>query len=162
MPVLRGEDPNLKHLLLLMKHDQLMAVIVGHLIIESLLVKFLEMQQGADAEKILGFSFPMKVDRCVIGRLLRSDLGEFLKVLNRQRNNFAHRLGHRISFKEAFALVREAAIAGIDFSDEEIHANEAASRDRYGPELIIVEIFLNAAQEIGFALMDRGLEYPFS
>jgi hypothetical protein len=162
MPVSRGEYPNLDHLMLLMEHDQLSAVIVGHLIIESLLVKFLEMQQGANIDSILGFNFPMKVDRCVAGGLIRSELGEFLKVLNRQRNNFAHRLGHRISFEEAFALVREAAIAGIDFSDEEIHTSEAASRDRYGAELIIVEIFVNAAQEIGFDLMDRGLEYPFS
>ena len=163
MPVSRGEDPNLDHLMLLMQHDQLSAVIVGHLIIESLLVKFLEMQQEkTNIDRILGFKFPMKVDRCVAGGLIRSELGEFLKVLNRQRNNFAHRLGHRISFEEAFALVHEAAIAGIDFSDEEIHTSEAASRDHYGAELIIVEIFSNVAQEIGFALMDRGLEYPFS
>jgi len=107
MPVSRGEDPNLDHLMLLMKHDQLSAVIVGHLIIESLLVKFLEMQQGNNIDRILGFNFPMKVDRCVAGGLIRSELGEFLKVLNRQRNNFAHRLGHRISFEEAFALVAE-------------------------------------------------------
>lgn len=69
MPVSRGEDPNLDHLMQLMGHDQLSAVIVGHLVIESLLVKFLEMQQGTDIDKILAFNFPMKVKRCVTGGL---------------------------------------------------------------------------------------------
>jgi hypothetical protein len=33
--------------------------------------------------------------------------------------------------------------------------------NHYGVELIIVEIFSNVAQDIGFALMDRGAEFPF-
>jgi hypothetical protein len=56
MPVRRGEDPSLDHLMQLMEHDQLSAMIVGHLVIESLLVKFLEMQPGADIDKILAFN----------------------------------------------------------------------------------------------------------
>ena len=116
MPVSRGEDPNLDHLMRLMGHDQLSAVIVGHLVIESLLVKFLEMQQGADIDKILAFNFPMKVERCVAGGLIRSELGVFLKVLNRQRNNFAHRLGHRISFEDAFWFVRRRLRASISLT----------------------------------------------
>jgi len=161
MLVPRGEDPNLDHLMQLMEHDQLSAMIVGHLVIESLFVKFLEMQPGADIDKILASNFPTKVDRCVAGGLIRTELGVFLKVLNRQRNSFAHRLGHRLSFEDAFALVREAATAGVDFSDDEIHTSETAARNHYGVELIIVEIFSNVAQEIGFALMDRGVQFPF-
>jgi hypothetical protein len=34
MPVPRGEDPSLDHLMQLMEHDQLSAMIVGHLVIE--------------------------------------------------------------------------------------------------------------------------------
>jgi hypothetical protein len=60
MPVPRGEDPSLYHLMQLMEHDQLSAMIVGHLVIESLLVKFLEMQPGADIDKILAFNFPIQ------------------------------------------------------------------------------------------------------
>jgi len=161
MPAPRREDPSLGHLMQLMEHDQLSAMIVGHLVIESLLVKFLEMQPGADIDKILASNFPTKVDRCVAGGLILTELGMFLKVLNRQRNGFAHRLGHRLSFEGAFALVCEAATEGVDFSDDEIHTSETAARNRYGVELIVVEIFSNVAQDIGFALMDRGLEFPF-
>jgi hypothetical protein len=57
MPVPRGEDPTLDHLMHLMEHDQLSAMIVGHLMIESPLVKFLKMQPGADIDKILAFNF---------------------------------------------------------------------------------------------------------
>jgi hypothetical protein len=32
------------------------------------------------------------------GGLIRAGLGEFLKALNRQRNNFAHRLGHSCQY----------------------------------------------------------------
>ncbi len=125
MPVPRGEDPSLDHLMQLMEHDQLSAMIV---VIESLLVKFLEMQPGADIDNILAFNFPTKVDRCVAGGLIRTELGVFLKVLNRQRNSFAHRLGHRLSFEDAFALVREAATAGVDFSDDEIHERDGRAK----------------------------------
>ena len=162
MPIPRGEDPSLDHLMELIEHDQLSAVIIGHLVIESLLVKFLELQPGADIDDILAFNFPTKVNRCIEGGLIRTELGVFLNVLNRQRNSFAHRLGHRLSFEEAFALVREAATAGVDFSDDEIHINETAARNRYGVALIMVEIFSNVAQDIGFALMDRGAEFPFA
>lgn len=161
MPVLRGEDPNLDHLMQLMERDQLSAVIVGHLVIESLLVKFLEMQPGASIEKIFTSNFPTKVDGCVAGGLIKLEFGVFLKVLNRQRNHFAHRLGHRLSFEDAFALVREAAAAGVDFSDDEIHTSEESARDHYGVELIIGEIFSNIAQDIAFALMGRGVDFPF-
>lgn len=161
MPIPRGEDPSLDHLMQLMEHDPLSAMIVGHLVIESLLVKFLEVQPGANIDKILAFNFPTKVDRCVAGGLIPTELGVFLNVLNRQRNNFAHRLGYRLSFEEAFALVREAAIAGVDSSDDEIHTSETAAHNHYGVELIIVEIISNVAQDIGFALMDRGVEFPF-
>jgi hypothetical protein len=45
MQVPRGEDPSLDHPMQLMEH-QLSAMIVGRLVIESLLVKFVEMQPG--------------------------------------------------------------------------------------------------------------------
>jgi hypothetical protein len=67
MPVPRGEDPSLDHLMQLVEHDQLSAMIVGHVVIESLLVKFLEMQPAEDIDKMLAFNFPTNVDRCVAG-----------------------------------------------------------------------------------------------
>ena len=158
---MRGEDLNLDHLMQLMEHDEVAAMIVGHLVVESLLVKFLEVQPGAAIDKILASNFPKKVDRCVTDGLIRTELGEFLKSLNRQRNSFAHRLGYRLSFEDAFALVREGATAGVDFSDDEIHTNEVAARDHYGVRLMIVEVFSNVAQDIAFELADRGIVFPF-
>jgi hypothetical protein len=72
MPVPRGEDPSLDHLMQLMEHDQLSAMIVGHLVIVSLLVKFLEMQPGADAFGIYSLFFKKSIQRNLSRRLFFS------------------------------------------------------------------------------------------
>jgi hypothetical protein len=86
---------------------------------------------GAVIEDILKTNFPEKVEACFDADLFGPAFADFLLILNDHRNHFAHKLGHHMSFYDAFMLVGQAAARGIDFSDETIHEDKDSSRENY-------------------------------
>ena len=83
-------------------------------------------------------------------------------MVNQLRNKLAHNLGYRLSFDEVFSLCKEASKAGIDFSDDTIHSNKKTSKEWYGIEGVIQEIFQNTAIDLGFIMEEHGGEFQFA
>jgi hypothetical protein len=59
-----GEKPDLNHILSLIEQTEISAFIMGHLVVEGLLVQFLEAQLGAAIEDILKTNFIQKAEAC--------------------------------------------------------------------------------------------------
>lgn len=152
------ERPNLDHLMSLFDNEVLSAIITGHLIIESLLIQFIELKEGVSELK---GNFPSKVDKCVSLGFFGEDLKEYLLMINNVRNNFAHNLGYKFSFDDCFRLVMKAGEVGIDFSDETIFENRSASERWYGLQGVIQELFQNTAMDLSFIMEEHGGQFQF-
>ena len=157
----RSENPNLDHLLSLFGNEIMAAFINGHLIIEALLVQFIEHKIGYD-EKTSKWNFPNKVKKCIEFEYFDENIEAFLLMINDIRNNYAHNLGYKLTFDELFLLVKNAGQAGIDFSDETIYLNKELSKEWYGEYGIIQEIFQNTAMDLSFKMKSHGGEFTFS
>lgn len=156
------QSPTLSHLMSLFDDVKVTAFINGHLILEALLVQFIDFKlQHSEAFDAFSLNFPMKADLCVALRVIDDKMAKFLKLINTKRNHIAHRLGHTLTFDDAYALVQEATRAGVDFSDDAIHADKAVAADHYGTEGIIQELFANTAQHLGFIMEELGGNFQF-
>ncbi|MCF6130133.1 hypothetical protein L1S35_10635 [Flavobacterium sp. AS60] len=156
----RSENPNLDHLMSLFGNEIMAAFINGHLIIESLLVQFIEHKTGSD-ERLSKLNFPNKVKKCVELEYFDEKIEVFLLMINDIRNNYAHNLGYILTFDELFLLAENAGQAGIDFSDETIYLDKELSREWYGEHGIIQEIFQNTAMDLSFIMESHGGEFIF-
>jgi len=76
--------------------------------------------------------------------------------LNDIRNDFAHSLGHKLTFDDAFDYVVKMASAGYDFSDEAIFRDKKLSREWYGIEGIFTEILTELYSELAWLLDAQG------
>lgn len=150
-------SPDIGHILALMGQSQLGAFVMGHLIIESVLVQLIDTKLSKP-EKFDAFqvSFPRKVELCLAHGLFDAELASLLHEINTVRNKFAHRLGFKLSFSQLFALANHAAESGIDYSDETIYRNEKLSEERYGDQGILHETLTNTVMHLTFLLEDNG------
>lgn len=154
----RGESPSIDHLFEIMHNTEISNFVIGHLMIEGLLVQFLE-KQGATYDELSKSNFPSKVRSCQEHKLFDSRFADFLLEINAQRNRFAHKLGHRMTLEEAFHLAGRAAASGVDFSDDAIHQDVDFARGSYSVDEIVWEIFSNTTQDLAFMMDDRGVPY---
>ena len=70
-------------------------------------------------------------------------MSALLYRINKIRNNIAHDLFYQLTFDEVFEIVKESARLGVDYSDETIFDNKDLSREYYGLEGLIRELFPN-------------------
>lgn len=157
----RSDNPNLDYLLSLFGNEIIAAFINGHLILEALLIQFIKLKSG-ESEKWEKLNFPNKVVKCIELNFFDQKIGDFLLLINDIRNNYAHNLGYDITFDELFILAQKAGEAGIDFSDETIYLNKKLSKEWYGEEGIIQEVFQNTAIDLSFIIESHGGEFKFS
>ena len=158
------ELPNINHLLGFLRTDEfIVEFILGHLVIESVLVQLIDakLKQPEEFDTFRSLNFPQKVDLCVSLSLFDKNMAEFLKKFNTVRNNLVHKLGYKVSFDDVFQLVNEAHRGGIDFSDDTIYQDKEKSKEWYGKYGIIHEIINNTAQDLAFILHDLGKEFIF-
>lgn len=156
------QKPNLDHLMNLFDNVELGAFIAGHLVLESVIVQLIELKlTEADKFSLFDMSFPSKIQLAQSRGLLNSGHAEFLIEVNRIRNRIAHRLGEAITFESMFSLAKLAHNSGIDFSDDTIHTDSVLSKEWYGTQGVIQEIFQNAAQDFSFLMEENGGEFQF-
>ena len=154
------ELPSLDHILNLFDNASMSTFITGHLIVESILVQLIDLKE--ERNDTFRKNFPAKIKKCIALDLIDPLMGEYLKQVNQLRNKLAHNLGYRLSFEEVFSLCREANKAGIDFSDDTIHSDKKLSKELYGTEGVIQEIFQNTAIDLGFVMEEHGGEFQFA
>jgi len=129
-------------------------VLVGHLVLEALLVELIQLKDHHD--KCWKLPFSEKLQRCSkMGTLLPARV-PFYQRLNDIRNDFAHVLGHRLEFDDVFALVGDMAIAGYDFSDQTVYSDRKLSEEWYGVQGVLVEVLNNLYFELAESLLING------
>lgn len=154
------EKPSLEHILKLFDNPTMSAFITGHLIVESILVQLIDLKE--ERNNTFKKNFPTKVKMCIDLGLITFEMGEYLKKVNKMRNKLAHNLGYSLSFEEVFSLCKDAHNAGVEFTDDTIHMNKELSKEWYGTESIIQEIFQNTAIDLAFVMEENGGEFNFS
>ena len=135
--------PGLEHLISAGTPDGLLTqVLRGHLIIESLLVKLIELKlERAEKFDLFQLSFPQKINLCLSLNLIREDIVKLLKELNLLRNRYSHELGYILDFKETIQLFDCAyEIHGIEFSEELLSKMDGFSHEEIELKLEIDEL----------------------
>lgn len=120
--------------------ENLICYIKGHL--------FLEFAMDKIIEKVLSVStnnktFAQKIALLYERSLLSEREKDLLKAINKQRNEIAHNLNYVLTFDIMYDLVKQSAVAGVDFSEETIFKNKKLSREWYGVNGIVDELFPN-------------------
>ena len=120
--------------------DNLIRYIKGHL--------FLEFAMNAIIKKALNLNKEAKTFAYKIGLLSENSLLSendtiLLKAINKQRNKIAHDLNYLLTFDTVFSLVKLSSEAGVDYSDDTIFKNMKLSKEWYGIDGIINELFPN-------------------
>lgn len=148
--------PSFEHYLKVISTDdhRLVAVLKGHLVVEALLVELLEIHVPVDAP--WNWNFPTKTAKCVEFGLITAPQAEALNELNNIRNDYAHVLGQRLGFERVFVLVRKAASAGFNFSDDTIHQDEVKSKAWYDTDGCIVEVLNSFYFDLAMLLLEHG------
>lgn len=142
----------------LKEKELLQARILGHLVLEYMIVKSIELN-GHPIKKIQRLNFPAKVDLAISLKIILANHRNIFIRINNLRNQFAHELDYEPSLQEIHEIVKEAIKEGIDFSDERIAAFDVA-RDEYGIELCLWELLHNASVDLFFYLDDKGVKLP--
>lgn len=157
------QKPTIEHIVTLFDQTELGAYVAGHLLIESVLVQLIELvMTGEDKFNPFDMSWPNKVALMRGRHLIGEKWPPFLLELNRARNHVAHHLGERVTFDTMFALAQLAAAAGVEFSDDSVHADRAVSLTHYGIEGLIQEVFQNTAQDLSLLMEKHGGTFCFS
>ncbi len=155
--------PNLNHLLRIdnPENAQLCQFILGHLVIESILVQLIDTKL-ADPDGLNSFrlSFPQKIELCLGLGLIKKYLGNFLIKINEFRNKYAHRLDYKIEFDTVYSLVQEAGGAGIEFTDD-VDRDAKFAREAYSTEMLISTLLSNTAHILSCYIHNNGGEYSF-
>ena len=66
-----------------------------------------------------------------------------MKLINGIRNKIAHKLDFKLSFDEVFELVKLSNKCGVVYSDSTIYKNSKLSKEWYGINGAINELFPN-------------------
>lgn len=138
----------------LKKHQPLELVLRGHLVIEALLVELIQLQVAND--RPWKWDFPSKVRWCVDKSLIPAERESCYLHFNDIRNDFAHILGHELTFDDLHDLLVDMAQAGYDFSDDTIYSDRELSEKWYGMEGALQEIINEFYFELAFSLHDHG------
>jgi hypothetical protein len=156
-------QPNLDHIASLFDNQELGAFIVGHLLLESVIVQLIELKlTEGDNIKLFDLNFASKLNMAKSRGLIDDKMFSFLLEVNKFRNRLAHRLGEPIEFEGMFDLVKMASDSGVEFSDTTIYTNLEEARDSYGVQGLIQELFQNAAQDLSFLMDQHGGAFQFA
>ena len=133
-------DPSFEYYLRASCIDEqaLVLVLKGHLVIEAILVELIQIKVSNDTP--WKWNFPAKTSQCVHCGFINQAQADALNDLNDLRNDCAHILGQQFTFDRIFTLIKKAADAGFDFSDETIHRDPTLSEEWYGIEAGLSEV----------------------
>lgn len=136
------------------KDYALVTVLKGHLVVEALLVELIQLRVSNDTP--WKWSFPTKTSKCLSFGFIDQFQADALNDLNDLRNDFAHVLGQALTFDRIFSLVRKAATAGFDFSDDTIHLDKKLSEEWYGVDGCLIEVLNSFYFDLAMVLLDQG------
>lgn len=142
----------------LKEKELLQATIMGHLVIEYMIDKALEVNE-CSIRKIEKMNFPQKIDSAIKLNIILPNQESLYLSINRLRNRFAHELDFEPTFEEIHNLVIETINAGIDFTDDSIK-NPTIAKQLYGDLGCLWEVLNNTSEYIWLYLDSKGIQLP--
>jgi len=112
----------------------------GHMFLEFAMNTIITKSLNINTEKK---TFAKKIDLLFFNSLVSEKEKKLLKAINKQRNEIAHNLNYTLTFDILYELVLLSAKSGVDYSDSTIYKNKKLSKEWYGIEGIINELFPN-------------------
>lgn len=118
-------------------------------LLERLLVRTLANPPGIDLDRMM---FARKLSKVHSLGLVDEPTFKILRKMNALRNKFAHQLGFSPTFEEVHALIVEAGISGVDFSDgvDAPDISYARSLD-YDVAMLLNALFRNVFLDLAMA-----------
>lgn len=148
---MHASPPSIFYLLEETGMDDLISFILkGHLVLDSLLVEILKVKQLP-----VNISFSKNVEKLKKTNILNDQEAKALQLINYERNNLAHILGHELNFQHAFNLAQKMHSFGVDFSDGLIHSNYKHAQEYYG----IRDVFFDVFHDLFLNLADKLVEH---
>lgn len=120
--------------------ENLIRYIKGHLFLEFAMNTIISKALNVNTEKK---TFNNKIDLLFHNFLVSEKERDLLKVLNKERNKIAHNLDYTLTFDTLYDLVKLSDEAGVDYSDSTIYQDKKLSKEWYGIEGIMNELFPN-------------------
>lgn len=120
--------------------ENLIRYIKGHLFLEFAMNTIISKALNVNTEKK---TFDNKIELLFKYALVSEKEKKLLKVLNKIRNEIAHNLNYALTFDTLYNLVKLSVEAGVEYSDSTIYDNKKLSKEWYGMEGIINELFPN-------------------
>ena len=120
--------------------EQLIRYIKGHMFLEYIMNTILEKSLNTKTEK---YTFNKKIYLLYEHNLINDKEKNLLISINKLRNKIAHVLDFEFSFDKLFDIVKASAKCGVDYSDCTIYKNKKLSKEWYGIDGIINELFPN-------------------
>jgi hypothetical protein len=146
----------------LFQDSELSTVIIGHLLIENILVKLINVvMPNSAAFNSDNLRFPQKVSLCEGMGLIEPKLADYLKQLNKLRNNFAHDLRYYISFEDAVGFAKAGLSAGIKYHDTDFESYRKFKNERKDVVYLLHDIFMNTTFDLTEILCNNGGEMQF-
>ncbi|MEK4153656.1 hypothetical protein NYE27_01065 [Paenibacillus sp. FSL R10-2779] len=123
----------------------------GHIYIEALLSEIIERSfENPEGIKKVTNSFYNKVKIVRDYDRVSIPMKNLLLQINSVRNKLAHKLEFTLIFEDVFELVKTAAEAKVDFSDDNIHMDRNYSELNYGVTGVVAELMSNTFSQIIF------------
>jgi hypothetical protein len=107
------------------------------------------------------FNFSQKILLCNGIGLITNELSNYLKDLNKIRNQFAHNLQHHITFEEAVNLAHQAKTAGVKFDNEDFEGYSKFRLERRNIIYLLHDILFNVIFDLAEILTENGGEVQF-
>lgn len=126
----------------------------GHLYLEALMVELLRRHSSIEIPQ----TFYKKINELKNLKLIDSKTYDVLYEINKMRNDIAHNLEFDFSYKRFFKIIKLATEAKVDFSDSSIYFEEEVSKENYGIDGVISELFYNVFEHLIYNNPDLFLE----
>lgn len=125
--------------------ENLIRFLKGHMFLEFAINTIISKSLNISTEKK---TFAKKIDLLYFRSLITEKEKELLKAINKQRNEIAHNLNYTLTFDILYKLVILSAASDVDYSDSTIYKNKKLSKEWYGIEGIIIELFPNTFRHL--------------
>lgn len=133
--------------------DIISLILKGHLVLDALLTEILELKNISTNK-----TFKQKINKLQDINILTNDEHQAISIINNERNDLAHILGHRLTEAHVFNLLNKLAKLGINFTDELIFLDYQHFKANYGIYDAFVEVFNDIYISLATKLADLGGE----
>jgi hypothetical protein len=148
------EPPDFNYILNELTEEQpLKTILIGHLVVEALLVDVANIKIDKNEFDVFKLNFPRKVDLCISLGLFDNNKRQSYLKLNEIRNHFAHELNYKFTFEDTIKYIKDIGKAGFLLSVDINKGEKCKIED------LLIEVLNILTLELQGILYDNGKDY---